>query len=67
MSYRIFYGDISIKAGMLFQLAKEKDPKKALADFEHLKQVISFSNKVGAIVCTKVGAIAAIPSVEEVL
>jgi fructokinase len=58
-------GDAFVGA-TLFQLAKEEDPKKVLEDFEYLKQVISFSNKIGALVCTKVGAISAIPNVEEV-
>ncbi|MGM0874738.1 MAG: carbohydrate kinase family protein [Bacillota bacterium] len=58
-------GDAFVGA-TLFQLSKEEDPKKVLEDFEYLKKIISFSNKVGAIVCTKVGAISAIPNIEEV-
>lgn len=58
-------GDAFVGA-TLFQLAKGENPKNVLEDFEHLKQVISFSNKVGALVCTRVGAIAAIPNIEEV-
>lgn len=59
-------GDAFVGA-TLYQLAKEAEPKRVLEDFEHLKQIIVFSNKVGAMVCTKVGAISALPSVEEVL
>jgi fructokinase len=58
-------GDAFVGA-ILFQLAKAEEPKKILEDFEHLKKIISFSNSVGAIVCTKVGAISGIPSYEEV-
>ncbi|WP_338787131.1 carbohydrate kinase [Metabacillus sp. FJAT-53654] len=58
-------GDAFVGA-TLFQLAKAGDPKNTLEDFEHLKQVITFSNRVGAMVCMKVGAIAAIPNIEEV-
>ncbi|MEH7417283.1 carbohydrate kinase [Neobacillus drentensis] len=53
--------------GTLYQLAKSDNPKTALEDYEKLKQIISFSNKVGAMVCTKIGAIAALPTEKEVL
>lgn len=59
-------GDAFVGA-TLFQLAKTEVPSKVLKDFEHLKKIISFSNSVGAIVCTKVGAISAIPTFEEVM
>jgi fructokinase len=58
-------GDAFVGA-TLFQLANEQEPKKVLEDFEHLKKIISFSNKVGAMVCTKVGAIYALPNIEEI-
>lgn len=58
-------GDAFVGA-TLYQLAIEEEPKRLLEDFEQLKKIISFSNKVGAIVCTKVGAIAALPTQEEV-
>lgn len=58
-------GDTFVGA-TLYQLAKEKDPIRFIEDFEHLKKIIYFSNKVGAMVCTKVGAISAIPYIEEV-
>jgi fructokinase len=57
----------SIVGATLFQLAKKKEPRKALENFEELKDIIAFSNCVGAIVCTKAGAISAIPTLEESL
>jgi fructokinase len=58
-------GDAFVGA-MLYQLAEEEKPKKVIEDFEHLKNITALSNKVGAIVCTRVGAISAIPMLEEV-
>jgi fructokinase len=58
-------GDAFVGAA-LYQLALEEEPKRVLENFEQLKKIISFSNKVGAIVCTKVGAISALPTQEEV-
>ena len=59
-------GDAFVGA-MLYQLAKEKDVKKVLEDFEKIKKITYLSNKVGAMVCTKVGAISAIPTLDEVV
>lgn len=56
-------GDAFVGA-TLYQLAKTNP---SLEDFEALKGVITFSNKVGALVCTKVGAISAIPTLEDIL
>lgn len=56
----------SFVGATLYQLSIEEEPKRVLQDFEQLKKIISFSNKVGAIVCTKVGAINALPTKEEV-
>jgi fructokinase len=58
-------GDAFVGA-TLYQLAIGEEPKRLLENFEQLKNIISFSNKVGAIVCTKVGAISALPTQEEV-
>jgi fructokinase len=58
-------GDAFVGA-TLFQLSLIEEPNKILEDFQNLKQIISFSNRVGAIVCTKVGAISSIPTIEEV-
>ncbi|MEH7273229.1 carbohydrate kinase family protein [Neobacillus vireti] len=55
-------GDAFVGA-TLYQLAKINP---AFEDFETLKNIISFSNKVGALVCTKVGAISAIPTLDEI-
>jgi fructokinase len=57
-------GDAFVGA-TLYQFAKQ-DAKSILENFEQLKEVIFFSNKVGALVCTKVGAISAIPTLEDV-
>ncbi|WP_160719640.1 carbohydrate kinase family protein [Bacillus sp. USDA818B3_A] len=58
-------GDAFVGA-TLYQLSKTEEPKSSLEDFQQLKQIIAFSNKVGAMVCTKVGAISALPTYEEV-
>ena len=58
-------GDAFVGA-TLYQLSIGEEPKRLLENFEQLKNIISFSNKVGAIVCTKVGAISALPTQEEV-
>ncbi|MDR7238198.1 carbohydrate kinase family protein [Neobacillus drentensis] len=58
-------GDAFVGA-TLYQLSIDEEPKRLLENFEQLKNIISFSNKVGAIVCTKVGAISALPTQEEV-
>lgn len=58
-------GDAFVGA-TLYQLSKEPDPKAILTDFEEIKKIIRFANKVGALVCTKVGAIDALPTSEEV-
>lgn len=56
-------GDAFVGA-TLYQLAKTNP---SLEDYQALKEIISFSNKVGALVCTKVGAISAIPTLEDIL
>ena len=58
-------GDAFVGA-TLFQLAQLESAQNVIEDFDSLKEIISFSNKVGALVCTKVGAISAIPTIEEV-
>jgi fructokinase len=58
-------GDAFVGAS-LYQIAKLDDPKGLVCNFEKLKEITAFSNKVGAIVCTKLGAIAALPTLEEV-
>jgi fructokinase len=58
-------GDAFVGA-TLYQMARENPKNLRDLDFEQLKNMISFSNKVAAFVCTKVGAIAALPTIEEV-
>lgn len=58
-------GDAFVGA-MLFQLA-ELDNPKIMDSFEELKKITAFSNKVAAIVCTKIGAIASLPEYNEVI
>ncbi|PAE44604.1 hypothetical protein CHI06_00575 [Bacillus sp. 7884-1] len=55
-------GDAFVGA-TLYQFA---NGKPEIEDFEKLKEIIYFSNKVGALVCTKVGAISAIPTIEDI-
>ncbi|MFI8575312.1 carbohydrate kinase [Rossellomorea aquimaris] len=56
-------GDAFVGA-TLHQFNHYQDPKDLLEDFEQLKNVISTSNRVGATVCTKMGAIRAIRELE---
>jgi fructokinase len=58
-------GDAFVGA-TLFQLANLETPHEILRDFEQLQQIIGFANKVGALVCTKVGAISSLPTMDEV-
>lgn len=58
-------GDAFVGA-TLFQLAK-LDNTKIMDSFEELKRVTAFSNKVAAIFCTKIGAIASMPGYNEVI
>lgn len=58
-------GDAFVGA-YLYMIANLELPKALIKDFEKMKEITAFANKVGAIVCTKLGAIAALPSKEEV-
>ncbi|MCR3759575.1 carbohydrate kinase [Clostridium felsineum] len=58
-------GDAFVGA-FLYKLSQAIEPKKVLNDFSEIKKVTCFANKVGAIVCTKLGAISALPNLEEV-
>ncbi|BCG57005.1 carbohydrate kinase family protein [Paenibacillus sp. URB8-2] len=58
-------GDAFIGA-VLFQISGLEQPKEFAQDFEQLQSFVTLANRVGAIVCTKVGAIAALPTLEEV-
>lgn len=59
-------GDAFVGA-MLSQIAELDYPKRVVRDLERLEKMTSFANKVGAIVCTQVGAISALPSYDEVI
>ncbi|MCT6830585.1 MAG: PfkB family carbohydrate kinase, partial [Bacillus velezensis] len=50
----------------LYQLARTDEIQTAAEDFAKLRDIVSFANKVGALVCTKIGAIDALPSLKEV-
>lgn len=58
-------GDAFVGA-VLYKIAECENPKNLLSDFEKLKEIIRLSNKVGAIVCTKLGAISSLPTLKEV-
>ncbi|GKU26743.1 carbohydrate kinase family protein [Clostridium folliculivorans] len=58
-------GDAFVGA-VLYRLATVEEPKVSVRDLDTMKEVIAFANKVGAIVCTKLGAIAALPTLQEV-
>ncbi|GGK30132.1 putative sugar kinase YdjE [Caldalkalibacillus thermarum] len=59
-------GDAFVGA-VLFQLARLDDPLQALGDMGQMKEIVAFANRVGALVCTKIGAMAALPSYDEVM
>lgn len=54
-------GDAFVGA-MLVQLEK----KSAFLDFATVRKMVGFANKIGAMVCTKMGSLSAIPSKDEV-
>jgi len=57
-------GDAFVGA-FLWQLGKSDNPKLTVKNFEKLESITAFANKVGAVVCTKLGAIASIPTLDE--
>jgi fructokinase len=57
-------GDAFVGA-VLLKIAELEKPKSLVKDFDKLKDIVTFGNRVGALVCTKIGAIAALPSLEE--
>ncbi|EOD01117.1 carbohydrate kinase family protein [Caldisalinibacter kiritimatiensis] len=58
-------GDAFVGA-TLYRIAQLEAPKDLVKDFAKIKEIIAFSNKVGAITCTKLGAISSLPTLEEV-
>lgn len=51
---------------LLYKIASLDNAKELFKDFDTLREIVTFANKVGAIVCTKLGAIASLPTLEEV-
>jgi fructokinase len=58
-------GDAFVGA-FLYELAKRENIHEVLRDYNRLKEIVAFANKVGAITCTRMGAISSIPTLEEV-
>lgn len=58
-------GDAFVGAA-LYQLANTDQIQSVDADFVKLREIVAFANKVGALVCTKIGAIDALPSLDEI-
>jgi fructokinase len=58
-------GDAFVGA-TLFRLANTDHIKSINNDFELLRDIVTFANKVGALVCTKIGAIEALPFIQEI-
>lgn len=59
-------GDAFVGA-LLYQLAQTDNPRRMLTNDKQLEKAIVFANKVGALTCTKIGAITALPTLQEVL
>ncbi|WP_319371658.1 carbohydrate kinase [uncultured Ilyobacter sp.] len=57
-------GDAFIGA-VLYKLSMEENPKEVICTLEKSKEIVGFANKVGAITCTKLGAIAALPTLDD--
>ncbi|RDZ11057.1 carbohydrate kinase [Priestia megaterium] len=58
-------GDAFVGA-TLFKLSNIHDIEFIKQDFDQLLDIITFANRVGALVCTKIGAIEALPSIEQI-
>ncbi|KHD37801.1 sugar kinase [Clostridium acetobutylicum] len=58
-------GDAFVGA-FLYKLSEALEARDVLSDFNKIKENVRFANKVGAIVCTKLGAISSLPSLSEV-
>lgn len=52
--------------GVLYKISQLYNPHEICDDFNKLKNFIYFGNKVGAKVCTKLGAISSLPTISEV-
>lgn len=74
---RTLVGSIEIKAvdstgagdaftgAVLYKISELEDKVNLIEDFEKLKEIISFGNKVGATVCTMMGAMEALDLLEQ--
>lgn len=58
-------GDAFIGA-LLYKLSDQESPKRILRDSMSIRSFIEFANRVGAITCTKLGAMEAAPTLYEV-
>lgn len=58
-------GDAFVGA-FLYKVSELENPNSVLQDFEKLEEITYFANKVGAIVCTKLGAISSMPALDEI-
>lgn len=58
-------GDAFVGA-FLYKISQEANPKILISNFEKVKEIVSFSNKVGAMACTKLGAIDSLPTLKEI-
>nr|WP_226530065.1 carbohydrate kinase [Metabacillus niabensis] len=56
-------GDAFVGA-VLFQISKMENPHDIVHSFEDLKDIIFFSNKIGAFTCTQIGAISAVSKLQ---
>jgi len=56
-------GDAFVGA-VLYQMAHQ-GTEAVIDDFSKLKKVVQFANKVGAVVCTKIGSLTALPTLDE--
>ncbi|KWW21265.1 sugar kinase [Peribacillus simplex] len=59
-------GDAFIGA-LLYQISNEENLSIFLNDYNKQKEMVTFANKVGALTCTKIGAISALPTLDEVV
>ena len=58
-------GDAFVGA-FLYKTVQLQNPKDLKDNFNQIKEITYFANRVGAIVCTKLGAISSLPALKEV-
>lgn len=59
-------GDAFIDA-LLYKISKVENISNLFSDYTKQKEMVSFANKVGGLTCTKIGAILALPTMDEVV